>query len=693
MATHMENLMSKILRDFLQCASKPEEFLSAQPQLFAQLKNITKSLYDLSKSEEFGQVWSESALPELIVDNFDEEQIWQQLELQNSGVIDHLLTKISHLVTAVEKQPTERLKCKSDKSYPGDKRTVSFEEVEKEEEENIVSDDSDRIVFKGNNVLDIESDDDSEIDFKFPESNLTLLEDRESETDEENLINKETSKSKGMENKKRQGRSVVDDKFFKLADMESFLEQEDAREERRRRGEESDEDEEDVDMFADIPSDEEEGESGKQMYYEDFFDPPEEMENSDKQKKKSKDSKRKDHQEEKKEEEGEMFEEEEMDEDDGTEEEEGDDIEDDEEEDIEEDNAIRQKPKDLLDSDSEGEDPDDVLGRKPQEKSTFEKQQAQLRKKIIKMEEASLAEKQWQLAGEIGATDRPENSLLEEHLMYDQTVRLPPVITEETTQSLESIIIQRIKDKAFDDVERKVKPKENPFEYKKRIVLDQEKSKISLGEVYEQEYLKQQKEEGEEKTEPQHEEIKSMMQSLFVKLDALSNFHYTPKAAAPEVKIVTNLPSIMMEEVAPVTQGDGTLLAPEEIKDKKRGELKGKTEETETDRKSQRRNKKAEKRKRLREKKRRQALVEKLNPGLGNKYSKEKAIKELEKSSKSGSGVTMLKEDKHAGKQKLGSSRSFFTQLQEDAQSQIKKRKTGPSSKKTVQKSAKVYKL
>lgn len=35
--------------------------------------------------------------------------------------------------------------------------------------------------------------------------------------------------------------------------------------------------------------------------------------------------------------------------------------------------------------------------------------------------------------------------------------------------------------------------------------------------------------------------------------------------------------------------------------------------------------------------------MEKLNPGLGNKYSKERALKELEKSSKSGSGVTMLK--------------------------------------------------
>ena len=48
-----------------------------------------------------------------------------------------------------------------------------------------------------------------------------------------------------------------------------------------------------------------------------------------------------------------------------------------------------------------------------------------------------------------------------------------------------------------------------------------------------------------------------------VKFFLLTNFVFK---AAPDVKIVSNLPSISMEEVAPVTHGDGTLLAPEEVK-------------------------------------------------------------------------------------------------------------------------------
>lgn len=143
-----------------------------------------------------------------------------------------------------------------------------------------------------------------------------------------------------------------------------------------------------------------------------------------------------------------------------------------------------------------------------------------------------LTDKPWQLQGESTAKSRPKESLLEEYLDFDHTTRQAPITSAKTTEELEALIKQRIKDKAFDDVERKVKPVDMQYEYKKQVVLNQEKSKLGLSEVYEQEFLKQQNgsEKSNDQANPKHEEIRKQMQNLFMKLDALSNFHYTPKA-------------------------------------------------------------------------------------------------------------------------------------------------------------------
>lgn len=47
----------------------------------------------------------------------------------------------------------------------------------------------------------------------------------------------------------------------------------------------------------------------------------------------------------------------------------------------------------------------------------------QMSKKIEELEKAALGEKPWQLSGEVTAQARPENSMLEEDVEFDQTSR------------------------------------------------------------------------------------------------------------------------------------------------------------------------------------------------------------------------------------------------------------------------------
>lgn len=63
----------------------------------------------------------------------------------------------------------------------------------------------------------------------------------------------------------------------------------------------------------------------------------------------------------------------------------------------------------------------------------------------------------------------------------------------------------------------------------------------------------------------------------------------------------------------------------------------GKAERTSSDKKRERRHKKVRQRERQHERRKREQAVEKLRPGLGNKYSKEQALRDLENVTKSGS--------------------------------------------------------
>nr|XP_046205521.1 U3 small nucleolar ribonucleoprotein protein MPP10-like [Oncorhynchus gorbuscha] len=657
----------------------PEHFLSLQGAVAKDFTYLTKTLYDLHKTHEPAGSKG-SPLDQLVVDNFDEEQIWQELELQNTAVLKHFETAVSQaaLDTALsilfdeedaDEEPDEGVEQDGEEET----RHGDLEDDGQGEEPPMLKTAMDAL--RGDNT-----DEDSDVDF-----DVDALEKQA----------KQKKFSAARESKPLGPPSEVDDRFFKLSEMESFLDDMD-----RREGKEGDGD---VDYFQDLPSgDEDEDDdvdlfsedvskknkktstlkSSRNLKYKDFFDavdddPAQTADQSDAE-----------------------------DEDnsiDGMQDD--DDEEEKENEDFVEDEECRQAKEALKrvtfnlpgESDaSEGEDMADIFGGKsqnttePESKSSFEKRQDKMAEKIQDLEKAAMGEKPWQLTGEVSAQTRPENSLLEVDVAFESASRMAPAVTEETTLQLEDIIKQRIKDQVWDDVVRKEKPKEEVFEYKKRLTLDHEKSKLSLAEVYEQEYLKQNQQKTEDEENPAHVEIQKLMDSLFLKLDALSNFHFTPKPPVPEVKVVSNLPSIAMEEVAPVSASSGSLLAPEEVKEKnKAGDLLGDSEKTSTDKKRERRKKKKVKRVKIHEKEKKQKLKEANRTGENKKQSKAEVAENLKKLTKGGK-ATLLKDE---GKDKaLRSSSAFFSQLQDQVKSQIKGVKD-PGSKKKKHKEVSASKL
>lgn len=564
-----------IVKAFEEITNKPEQFVSSEETLITNLRKTLKSTYDFSKEKESS---NSDSLPELIIDNFDLEQIWQQLELQNDAIFKRNIGLVSKLVI----NPNNLL-------LYNEQEITDTKEVESENE---------------NEQENIEE----EID-----------------EDEEEVEKIDTSKEKFKS-------TPMDDNFFKLEEMNKFLLSEEKKmSNSKKQFNEDSESDGSIDMFepsSDEESDKDAYNKEKNPRYKDFFGTKTQqiqMENND----------------------------------------------------VDMEYSEQEYNEIKYENHESTEDKENIMNKeertKSNIKSTLELREERLKMRIEDLENAAISEKPWQLKGEVLAENRPINSLLEEVLEYDVGSRPAPVITEVTTILLEDAIKQRIKDKAFDDVERKQKPVDTPLEYKKKLVLDQEKSKESLAQIYEKDYLQQQQavqsnnEEKEEQTPQLHKDITSMMNSLFSKLDALSNFHFTPKPIAPELKVINNLPAINMEEVAPLAMTNASLLAPEEVKPKIKGDVIGENERTITDKNRERRKKKRKQREHTKAKSKNVGII--TQPGLGNKYSKQKVKKMLDQVSKE---KNVDKMDESYGSKGIKSSTAFFTQLQEEVTSQIK---------------------
>ena len=512
---------------------QPERFIDTKGKDeddFEKSKILLKVLYDASKTGESDNAQaSRNTLPELIINEFDEEQVWTAIELQNEFVKDDCVSRLQRLIClpdhaltfapaddaneqmTSEEEDEDNLPLHDDANYDVHDEISDEDEEDVDESEDLSIADDD----KGSEAASEEEDalndpdfqnmSDSDLDDKLPLFDKTDSEDSEREEEKEEAKETELDDktqdylSNAMQAIKNQGsgqsNSVTEDKFFKLDEMEKFLDDEDIK---AMRDVKEDNDDDDIDYFAsdDDEDDNNDGDDVKTMY-KDFFE-KRETETGD----------------------------------------------------------ISELKKDILDGGDE-----DHGHEYGEAKSTHEMRTLRLQKKIEQMETEAVASKPWQLTGEVAAIERPDNALLEEDLDFETVTKQAPVITEEVSRRLEDIIKQRIKDQSWDDVERKVKPIDNPYDYKKKLILDQEKSKLSLAQVYEEEYLQQKGdldatrrtpvagsamvEDMLDEDKPQSlDEIKRRMKDLFAKLDVLTHYHYTPQAVNAEVKIVRNLPTI-----------------------------------------------------------------------------------------------------------------------------------------------------
>lgn len=205
-----------------------------QDGLAADFRAMTKTLYDLNKGS---NIVRGGPLKELVIENFDEEQIWQQLELQNNAVLDFFKKSIAEdediCLFSDQEEDGSDAETSSDKEFEDNIMEAETEQM------NVYTKEKDKTKAKekqskfSKSLMEKNSDEDSDIDFDIE------------------ALEQQAKTAKATTLRKKGRKSVVDDKFFKLAEMEAFLEH-------AEKEDKEEEDDDDINYFEDIISDDEE---------------------------------------------------------------------------------------------------------------------------------------------------------------------------------------------------------------------------------------------------------------------------------------------------------------------------------------------------------------------------------------------------------------------------------------------------
>lgn len=411
----------------------PQTFAAPSASVAAALRGALKVAFDAARrAEPTEQLKGRTLCPigELYLEGFDTEQLWEEVSLQNGPALDFAERKLARFVKHSDKvtlpappPPSDGESDASSGSYGSDGGSdgggAGGDPAQGSDS------DGDAGASHGGSTDD-DDDDDAPRGFAAPGA------DSDSDDGASSLDSEERAELAAR--KARPGRGRLNDGFFRMDDMEAFLDRQDAIDAggkppklgRRRRGdgdgdsdgddEEDEEDDDEIDLFADVPtSDDDDDEIADELLedeaavglaapkrargpvYDDFFDPPSEGESDPEPVRHAKKPRTG-----------------------------GDDAGDDAEGDAESD-AER--------SDADGSDADAGSGADGEEggaseerkalDSAFARREAAMRSKVGEIEDELIAEKPWHLSGEATHGARPQNSLLEVDLEFEVSAVYP----------------------------------------------------------------------------------------------------------------------------------------------------------------------------------------------------------------------------------------------------------------------------
>ena len=307
----MDSLWTDVASKTKNFVKKPQRFmLSKESDDFEKSKVLLKVFYDGVK---LATAYTETVeaslktLPELIIEDFDEEQVWAGIELQNKFALENCRTKLDRLNSlpnflldpnefSAPADADETLDVEpnfdqaenqdsNDEAIEDSDDNVSLLSEEKEEEESDIENEND--IDKGEDIFndpDFQHMSDSDLDDKLPLFDKDDTDEEESNSEEdEKEQNEMEEKETELENKtsdymtnalkamKSNQESVEEDQFFKLDEMENFLDAEDAKAMKDTEDNEAEDKDDGIDYFA-SDMDEDDTETPNLMY-KDLFDP------------------------------------------------------------------------------------------------------------------------------------------------------------------------------------------------------------------------------------------------------------------------------------------------------------------------------------------------------------------------------------------------------------------------------------